>query len=169
MPADSLELSPADAVFVRMGARDRIMLGQSTFFVELSETSAALHRCGGCCPVGAWQRSSATQPPPPLAHLPRRARQCLSLLWCLKCFLSLSAPPSRHLSRATPASLVILDELGRGTSTGDGAAIAAAVLDHFTASVGCRGMFATHYHHISGGHAFTVSPFTAAAPLPCVA
>jgi DNA mismatch repair ATPase MutS len=53
--------------------------------------------------------------------------------------------------RATPSSLVILDELGRGTSTGDGAAIAAAVLDHLTARVGCRGIFATHYHHISGG------------------
>jgi hypothetical protein len=47
VPAESLELSPADAVFVRMGARDRIMLGQSTFFVELSETSAALHRWAG--------------------------------------------------------------------------------------------------------------------------
>lgn len=61
--------------------------------------------------------------------------------------------PTAHPSagcRATPASLVILDELGRGTSTGDGAAIAAAVLDHLTASVGCRGLFATHYHHISG-------------------
>lgn len=44
VPADSLELTPVDAAFVRMGARDRIMLGQSTFLVELSETSAALHR-----------------------------------------------------------------------------------------------------------------------------
>lgn len=44
MPAEALELTPVDATFVRMGARDRIMLGQSTFYVELSETSAALHR-----------------------------------------------------------------------------------------------------------------------------
>lgn len=44
VPADSLELTPVDAIYVRMGARDRIMLGQSTFLVELSETSAALHR-----------------------------------------------------------------------------------------------------------------------------
>lgn len=58
--------------------------------------------------------------------------------------------PLLRSRRATPASLVILDELGRGTSTGDGAAIAAAVLDHLTQAVGCRGMFATHYHHISG-------------------
>lgn len=51
-------------------------------------------------------------------------------------------------SRATPRSLVILDELGRGTATTDGAAIAAAVLDHLAAAVRCRGLFATHYHHI---------------------
>ena len=44
IPAEKLELSPADAVFVRMGAKDHIMLGQSTFFIELSETAAALHR-----------------------------------------------------------------------------------------------------------------------------
>lgn len=44
VPAESLELTPVDAIYVRMGARDRIMLGQSTFLVELSETSAALHR-----------------------------------------------------------------------------------------------------------------------------
>jgi DNA mismatch repair protein MSH6 len=44
LPAEEAELTPADAVFVRMGARDRIMLGQSTFFVELSETAAALNR-----------------------------------------------------------------------------------------------------------------------------
>jgi len=44
IPAERLELSPADAVFVRMGAKDHIMLGQSTFFIELSETAAALHR-----------------------------------------------------------------------------------------------------------------------------
>lgn len=48
VPAEDLELSPVDSVFVRMGARDRIMLGQSTFFVELAETSAALNRCGVC-------------------------------------------------------------------------------------------------------------------------
>ena len=44
VPAASLELTPVDAVFVRMGARDAILLGQSTFFVELSETAAALNR-----------------------------------------------------------------------------------------------------------------------------
>jgi len=110
VPADELELTPTDAVFVRMGARDRIMLGQSTFFVELSETAAAL-------------------------------------------------------ARATPWSLVALDELGRGTSTHDGAAIASAVLDTFASGVQCRGVFATHYHHIADSHA--LDPVVAIKHMAC--
>jgi DNA mismatch repair protein MSH6 len=42
VPAEAFSLSPVDRVFVRMGARDHIMSGQSTFFVELSETAAML-------------------------------------------------------------------------------------------------------------------------------
>ncbi len=45
VPADSLRLTAADAVFVRMGARDHIMAGESTFYVELMETSAMLQAC----------------------------------------------------------------------------------------------------------------------------
>ncbi|GBG86212.1 hypothetical protein CBR_g41117 [Chara braunii] len=69
VPAVEFGLSPTDRIFVRMGARDHIMSGQSTFLVELSETAGML-RC------------------------------------------------------ATQNSLVALDELGRGTATSDGAAIA---------------------------------------------
>ncbi|EIE20176.1 hypothetical protein COCSUDRAFT_18682, partial [Coccomyxa subellipsoidea C-169] len=98
VPAVSLELTPVDAIFVRMGARDAIMTGQSTFLVELIETAAALNR-------------------------------------------------------ATSASLVALDELGRGTATTDGAAIAAAVIHAFTQRIKCRGLFATHYHKLADAHA----------------
>lgn len=94
MPRHVCPQTPCDAVFVRMGARDNLAAGQSTFFVELSETAAML-------------------------------------------------------SRATEHSLVALDELGRGTSTFDGAAIAAAVLDHVTERLRCRTLFATHYHGIA--------------------
>ncbi|KAG2440549.1 hypothetical protein HYH02_010133 [Chlamydomonas schloesseri] len=97
VPAESLTLSPVDALFVRIGARDSIMTGQSTFFIELAETAAML-------------------------------------------------------ARATPNSLVVLDELGRGTATLDGAAVAGAVLAHLAGAVGCRGLFATHYHHLSDEH-----------------
>jgi DNA mismatch repair protein MutS len=52
---------------------------------------------------------------------------------------------ARILNRATPRSLVILDEVGRGTSTFDGLAIARAVVEHLQGVVGCRTLFATHY------------------------
>ena len=52
----------------------------------------------------------------------------------------------RHASRH---SLVILDELGRGTSTFDGYSIAYAVIRHLASHVRCRTLFATHYHLLS--------------------
>jgi DNA mismatch repair protein MSH6 len=91
VPASSCRLTPVDRIFTRVGASDRILAAQSTFFVELAETSAIL-------------------------------------------------------SQASKHSLVILDELGRGTSTFDGNAIAYAVTRHLTKNVGCRTLFATHYH-----------------------
>ncbi|EXB28598.1 DNA mismatch repair protein Msh6-1 [Morus notabilis] len=94
VPAERFELSPVDRIFVRMGAKDHIMAGQSTFLTELSETAVML-------------------------------------------------------SSATRSSLVALDELGRGTSTSDGQAIAESVLEHFVHKVQCRGMFSTHYHRLA--------------------
>lgn len=54
------------------------------------------------------------------------------------------------LARATPQSLVILDEIGRGTSTWDGLSIAWAVAEHLHDTVRARAMFATHYHELTG-------------------
>lgn len=53
------------------------------------------------------------------------------------------------LSEATPRSLVILDELGRGTSSYDGVAVAQAVLHDISTRVGCIGFFATHYRSLA--------------------
>ncbi|KAJ1289623.1 hypothetical protein BS78_02G178900 [Paspalum vaginatum] len=97
VPAENLELSLVDRIFVRMGARDHIMAGQSTFLVELMETASVL-------------------------------------------------------SSATKNSLVALDELGRGTSTSDGQAIAASVLEYLVNQVQCLGLFSTHYHRLAVEH-----------------
>lgn len=91
VPADSCVMTPVDRIFTRVGASDRILAGQSTFFVELSETSLIL-------------------------------------------------------KAATDDSLCILDELGRGTATFDGTAIAHAVVDYLVSKIRCRSLFATHYH-----------------------
>ena len=94
VPADSAELGILDAVFTRMGAFDNMMKGESTFMVELSETSDIL-------------------------------------------------------KLATDRSLVVLDELGRGTSTHDGMAIASSVLDYLVREKKCLTLFITHYQALS--------------------
>ncbi|CAF4614398.1 unnamed protein product [Rotaria socialis] len=91
VPAVSCTMSVCDRIFTRLGASDRIMAGESTFFVELSEASSIL----------------------------------------------------RH---ATRHSLVLIDELGRGTSTFDGTAIACSVVNDLANRIQCRTLFSTHYH-----------------------
>nr|GMC58803.1 DNA mismatch repair protein MSH7 isoform X2 [Ipomoea batatas] len=94
VPCEAFTLSLVDIIFTRLGATDRIMTGESTFFIECRETASVLQN-------------------------------------------------------ATQNSLVLLDELGRGTSTFDGYAIAYAVFRHFVEIVNCRLLFATHYHALT--------------------
>lgn len=53
------------------------------------------------------------------------------------------------LRHATSRSMVILDEIGRGTSTFDGLSIAWSVAEHLDEAIGCRALFATHYHELT--------------------
>ncbi|GAA5966543.1 hypothetical protein JCM3765_000953 [Sporobolomyces pararoseus] len=61
---------------------------------------------------------------------------------------------NKILTKATPRSLVILDELGRGTSTYDGMAIAYSVLHRLATHVGCVGFFATHFTSLTEDFAY---------------
>ncbi|XP_059172310.1 DNA mismatch repair protein Msh3-like isoform X2 [Physella acuta] len=90
VPADSCSLGIIDAIFTRMGSRDEMYRRQSSFMLELEETS-------------------------------------------------------RILTEVTERSLVILDELGRGTSTHDGQALAYATLHHLIRKHKCLVLFVSHF------------------------
>ena len=94
VPADYVKLGVVDKVFTRVGASDDLTLGQSTFMVEMIETSFILNT-------------------------------------------------------ATDRSFILLDEIGRGTSTYDGVAIAWSVAEYIATKIGARCIFATHYHELN--------------------
>ncbi len=94
VPAQEAVIGIADRIYCRVGASDNISRGESTFLVEMNETSNILRN-------------------------------------------------------ATSQSLVIMDEVGRGTSTQDGLAIARAVCEYLLDTVASRTLFATHYHELT--------------------
>ena len=64
-------------------------------------------------------------------------------------FMTEMVETANILHHATPRSLLVLDEIGRGTSTYDGLAIARAVIEYIHSRVHARTLFATHYHELT--------------------
>lgn len=94
VPAEKARIGLVDRIFCRVGASDDLTSGQSTFMVEMNETSLIINN-------------------------------------------------------ATEKSLVILDEIGRGTATFDGLSIAWSVAEHLHDTIQSRTLFATHYHELT--------------------
>jgi DNA mismatch repair protein MutS len=94
VPAEAATLGITDRIFTRIGASDFLTRGQSTFMVEMVETS-------------------------------------------------------NILNNATEQSLILLDEVGRGTSTFDGISIAWATAEHILNTIEARTLFATHYNELT--------------------
>ena len=137
VPAESCQLTPIDCIFTRLGASDRILLGQSTFFVEVCSESISM--ISNCHFLFDLNRSICTN----LSFLSIRAVSST-----ISSIITKLAETAAALRGATRRSLVIMDELGRGTSTFDGTAIASATVKHLVERSQCLSLFATHYHSL---------------------
>ena len=131
-----------------MGADDRLWLitgpnmgGKSTFLRQAA-LIAVLAQAGGFVPASSARLGIVDR-------LFSRVGASDNLARGRSTFMVEMVETAAILAQATPQSLVILDEIGRGTSTYDGLAIAWAVVEAMHDQVKCRTLFATHYHELT--------------------
>jgi DNA mismatch repair protein MutS len=136
--ANDLELGPDDHLWLITGPN---MGGKSTFLRQAA-LIAVLAQSGSFVPA-----ASATVGI--VDRLFSRVGASDNLARGRSTFMVEMVETAAILAQATPSSLVILDEIGRGTSTYDGLAIAWAVVEAMHDGVQCRTLFATHYHELT--------------------
>jgi len=131
-----------------MGQSDRLWLitgpnmgGKSTFLRQTA-LIAVLAQCGGFVPAARAKVGLVDR-------LFSRVGASDNLARGRSTFMVEMVETAAILAQASPRSLVILDEIGRGTSTYDGLAIAWAVVEAMHDQVKCRTLFATHYHELT--------------------
>jgi DNA mismatch repair protein MutS len=136
--ANSLSLSPADRLWLITGPN---MGGKSTFLRQAA-LIAVLAQAGSFVPAARAKVGIVDR-------LFSRVGASDNLARGRSTFMVEMVETAAILAQATPRSLVILDEIGRGTSTYDGLAIAWAVVEAMHDQVQCRTLFATHYHELT--------------------
>ena len=136
--ANDLSLGPDDRLWLITGPN---MGGKSTFLRQ-SALIAVLAQAGGFVPAASATIGLVDR-------LFSRVGASDNLARGRSTFMVEMVETAAILSQATPRSLVILDEIGRGTSTYDGLAIAWAVVEAMHDELRCRTLFATHYHELT--------------------
>jgi len=117
------------------------MAGKSTYIRQVALLTMLAH-------CGCWT-PAATVRLGPVDRIFTRVGAADELARGQSTFMVEMLETANILHNATPSSLVILDEVGRGTSTFDGVALAWAITEHLATHTGCRTLFATHYHELT--------------------
>ena len=136
--ANDLSLSPDDRLWLVSGPN---MGGKSTFLRQ-NALLVILAQAGAFVPAKAMRLGLVDR-------LFSRVGASDNLARGRSTFMVEMVETAAILAQATERSFVILDEIGRGTSTYDGLAIAWAVAEHVADTNRCRALFATHYHELS--------------------
>ncbi len=138
VPNDTIMSLPGARLFIITGPN---MAGKSTYVRQVA-LLALLAQIGSFVPAGAMSLSIVDR-------IFARVGASDEIMRGQSTFMVEMTEAANILHNATERSLVVLDELGRGTSTFDGLSLAWAITEHLASDVKCRSLVATHYHEMT--------------------